>query len=282
MQKKSNVSSLTQPGKITAFDRFMWQFNQLLKIDAMNLVILVVVILIGWSIISESIPNPARYLPSPMAVVLSSVDMMVKGLLPSYFSDTLTRLVIGSAIGLAAGIPFGLLLGLNRTVADMFHPMMNFFQSVSGIAIFPIVVIWYGNSDMTVLVVILYTSFFPIAFNVLSGVREIPIRYVNAARTLGASRYQVMKDVLFPGAMPHIATGSRLSIGFAWRAVIAGEMLAGRQGLGWMIFTGQDTDSTAEVILGMVMIGLTWIILDHYLLRPIEADTIERWGLVQR
>ena len=98
MQKKSNVSSLTQPGQITAFDRFMWQFNQLLKIDAMNLVILVVVILIGWSIISESIPNPARYLPSPMAVVLSSVDMMVKGLLPSYFSDTLTRLVIGSAI----------------------------------------------------------------------------------------------------------------------------------------------------------------------------------------
>ena len=65
MQKKSNVSSLTQPGQITAFDRFMWQFNQLLKIDAMNLVIHV--ILIGWSIISESIPNPARYLPSPMA-----------------------------------------------------------------------------------------------------------------------------------------------------------------------------------------------------------------------
>ena len=89
-----------------------------------------------------------------------------------------------------------------------------------------------------------------------------------------------MKDVLFPGAMPHIATGSRLSIGFAWRAVIAGEMLAGRQGLGWMIFTGQDTDSTAEVILGMVMIGLTWIILDDYLLRPIEADTIERWGTI--
>ena len=282
MQQRSSTAAVTSSGGITAWDKFKWQFNQLMKIDAMNLVILVIVVLIGWSIISESIPNPARYLPSPVAVALSSVDMLMKGLLPSYFSDTLVRLIIGSAIGLAAGIPFGLLLGLNRTVADMFHPMMNFFQSVSGIAIFPIVVIWYGNSDTTVLVVILYTSFFPIAFNVLSGVREIPIRYVNAARTLGASRYQVMKDVLFPGAMPHIATGSRLSIGFAWRAVIAGEMLAGRQGLGWMIFTGQDTDRTSEVILGMVMIGLTWIILDHYLLRPIEADTIERWGLIQR
>ena len=253
-----------------------------MKIDAMNLVILVIFVLIGWSLISDNIANPARYLPSPIAVALSSVDMLVKGLLPSYFSDTLLRLIIGSAIGLAAGIPFGLLLGLNRTVADMFHPMLNFFQSVSGIAIFPIVVIWYGNSDVTVLIVILYTSFFPIAFNVLSGVREIPLRYINAARTLGASRFQVMKDVLFPGAMPHIATGSRLSIGFAWREVIAGEMLAGRQGLGWMIFTGQESDKTTEIILGMVIIGFTWIILDHYLLRPLEERTIERWGLVQR
>jgi len=253
-----------------------------MKIDAMNLVILVFVSLIVWTFISQNIDNPARYLPSPFAVALSSVDMLVKGLLPSYFSDTLARLIVGSAIGLAAGIPFGLLLGLNRTIADMFHPMLNFFQSVSGIAIFPIVVIWYGNSDATVLVVILYTSFFPIAFNVLSGVREIPLRYINAARTLGASRFQVMKDVLFPGAMPHIATGSRLSIGFAWRAVIAGEMLAGRQGLGWMIFTGQDSDKTTEIILGMVIIGFTWIMLDHYLLRPLEESTIERWGLVQR
>ena len=270
MQQRSSAPSLA------------WRLNKLLQIDAMNLVILFVTVYIVWSLISGLIDNPARYLPSPIAVVLSSVDMLYKGLLPSYFSDTLVRLVVGSSIGLAAGIPFGLLLGLNKTVADMFHPMMNFFQSISGIAIFPIVVIWWGNSDTTVLVVILYTSFFPIAFNVLSGVREIPIRYVNAARTLGASRYQIMKDVLFPGAMPHIATGSRLSIGFAWRAVIAGEMLAGRQGLGWMIFTGQDADRTTEVILGMVMIGFTWIILDHYLLRPLEADTIERWGLVQR
>jgi len=250
--------------------------------SAINLTLIIIGIMLVWLLISSSIENPTRYLPSPIQVALASVDMIYKGLLPSYFGDTITRLVVGSSIGLALGIPFGLLLGLNRTVADMFYPMMNFFQSVSGIAIFPIVVVWWGNSDKTVLAVILYTSFFPIAFTVLSGVREVPLRYIHAARTLGASRYQIIRDVLLPGSMPHIATGSRLSIGFAWRAVIAGEMLAGREGLGWMIFTGQDADKTSEVILGMVMIGVSWIILDHYLLRPFEADTIERWGLVQR
>lgn len=82
--------------------------------------------------------------------------------------------------------------------------------------------------------------------------------------------------------MPNIATGTRLSIGFAWRAVIAGEMLVGREGIGWMIFTARSADLTAQIILGMITIGLTWIVLDHYLLRPFEKDTIERWGLVQR
>jgi taurine transport system permease protein len=259
-----------------------WRLNKLLRIDAMNLVILIIFVFLAWSLISHLIANPDRYLPSPIAVIQSSFDMLYKGLLPSYFGDTIMRLVVGSLIGLSLGIPFGLLIGINRTIADMFHPIMNFFQSISGIAILPIIVVWWGNSEKTVLAVILYTSFFPIAYNVLSGVRGIPLRYISSVRTLGASRYQIIRDVLLPGAMPSIATGSRLSIGFAWRAVIAGEMLAGREGLGWMIFTGQDADRTSEVILGMVLIGLSWIVLDHYLLRPLEADTIERWGLVQR
>lgn len=247
-----------------------------------ELLLLIIGIFVLWSLISHLILNPDRYLPSPLAVVLSSVDLLWKGVLPAYFGETLSRLTVGSLLGLGFGIPFGILLGLNRTVSDMFYPIMNFFQSVSGIAIFPILVIWWGNSEKTVLAVVLYTCFFPIAFNVLSGVRSIPMTYINAVQTLGASRLQIVRDVLIPGAMPHIATGARLGIGFAWRAVIAGEMLAGKQGLGWMIFTGQDADLTAQVILGMVMIGVTWIVLDHYILKPIESDTIKRWGLEQR
>lgn len=247
-----------------------------------KLVVLLIVVVAVWATISALIDRPDRYLPSPLVTVTSSLDMLYKGVLPSFYFDTLTRLIVGGAIGLGLGIPFGILLGLNRTVADMFYPLMNFFQSVSGIAIFPVIVIWFGNSDTTVLIVILYTSFFPIAFNVLSGVRSVPMRYIHAVRTLGGSRMAIVRDVLLPGAMPSIAIGARLSIGFAWRAVIAGEMLAGRPGLGSMIFTGQQVDNTAQIILGMVLIGVTWILLDHYLLRPLEADTIERWGLVQR
>ena len=235
-----------------------------------------------WTAISVSIPRPDRYLPAPLSVVLSSGDLLWKGILPNYLGQTLWRLVTGSLIGIALGIPFGILIGLNRTVSEMFYPILNFFQSISGIALLPIVMIWWGTTEKTVFAVVLYTCFFPIAFNVLTGVRSTPRIYVNALRTLGGSRLRIVRDVLLPGAMPSIATGARLSIGYAWRAVIAGEMLAGRRGLGWMIFSAQQADQTARVILGMALIGVLWILLDRYVLRPIESDTIQRWGLVQR
>ncbi len=247
-----------------------------------ELALVTVILLAAWATISATIPRPDRYLPSPVSVVLSSVDLLAKGILPNYLGQTLGRLLVGSAIGIALGIPFGILVGLNRHISDTFYPIMNFFQSISGIALLPILMIWWGTTEKTVLGVIIYSCFFPIAFTVLTGVRSTPRIYINALRTLGASRLRVVGDVLLPGAMPSIATGARLSIGYAWRAAIAGEMLAGRRGLGWMIFSAQQVDETARVILGMAMIGFLWIVLDRYALRPIESDTIQRWGLVQR
>ncbi|MFP6891751.1 MAG: ABC transporter permease [Nitrospinota bacterium] len=258
------------------------RWRRFAKEGGLELMLLIGLILSIWATISALIPNPERYLPAPLTVIFSSSDMLWKGLLPNYLGQTIWRLVLGSILGLSLGIPFGILLGLNRTVSDIFYPILNFFQSISGIAILPIIVVWWGNSEKTVFTVILYTAMFPITFNVLAGVRSIPRIYINMLRSLGASRYQVARDVILPGAMPYIATGARLGIAFAWRAVIAGEMLVGKRGLGWMIFTAQDTDHTDEVILGMVMIGVIWILIDRFALRPIEADTIQRWGLVQR
>ncbi|PON14536.1 hypothetical protein C2W62_28535 [Candidatus Entotheonella serta] len=158
-----------------------------------ELVCLIGVLLVLWALLSQLAPNPARYLPSPLAVVFSSIDLVWKGLLPDYLGRTMWRLVLGSVLGLALGVPIGLLLGLNRTVSDMFYPILNFFQSISGIAILPIIVVWWGNSEKTVFTVILYTCFFPIAFNVLSGVRAIPIIYIHAIVPLAPPAYALCR-----------------------------------------------------------------------------------------
>jgi NitT/TauT family transport system permease protein/taurine transport system permease protein len=196
--------------------------------------------------------------------------------------ESLRRLVLAAVLGVAVGVPLGLVIGLSRRVAELAYPLLNFFQSVSGIAWLPLILVWFGFGERTILVAVNYTVLFPVIFNALLGVRSVPRIYVHALRTLGASRWRIVRDVLLPGALPNIATGIRLGLAFGWRALIAAEMLVGANGLGFMIFNAQAFHLTARIMLGMGIIGLLWLIVDYFFLRPLEEATIARWGLVQR
>jgi NitT/TauT family transport system permease protein/taurine transport system permease protein len=235
-----------------------------------------------WGAASRMIPQANLYLPSPGAVGAALMELLAKGILPDYMAESLRRVVLATAVGLVVGVPLGILIGINSKVAECCYPLLNFFQSLGGIAILPLVIVWFGFTEKTILVAINYTVLFPVVFNVLVGVRSVPRIYVNALRTLGASRLRIVRDVLLPGALPHVATGARLGMAYGWRALIAAEMLVGANGLGFMIFNAQSFFMTNRIILGMLVIGTLWVLIDRFVLRPLEADTIQRWGLVQR
>ena len=235
-----------------------------------------------WGAASRAIPHADLYLPSPGAVGAALAELLAKGILPDYMGESLRRVVLATAIGLALGVPLGILIGINGKVAECCYPLLNFFQSLGGIAILPLVIVWFGFTEKTILVAINYTVLFPVVFNVLVGVRSVPRIYVNALRTMGASRLRIVRDVLLPGALPHVATGARLGMAYGWRALIAAEMLVGANGLGFMIFNAQSFFLTDRIILGMLVIGTLWLLIDRFVLRPLEADTIQRWGLVHR
>jgi taurine transport system permease protein len=236
----------------------------------------------AWALAAATLPLPDYYLPPPTAVLAALRDLVAKGMLPSYVGESLRRIVLAALLGLVVGVPVGLLLGMSRRVADFFYPLLNFFQSVSGIAWLPLMLVWFGFGERTILVAVNYTVLFPVIFNTLLGVRSVPRLYVNALRTLGASPVRIVVDVLVPGALPSIATGMRLGLAYGWRALIAAEMLVGANGLGFMIFNAQNFHLTARIMLGMGLIGVLWVVLDYFLLRPLEGATIARWGLVQR
>jgi taurine transport system permease protein len=236
----------------------------------------------AWAVAAATLPLPEYFLPSPAAVVSAGADMLAKGILPLYVVESLRRIVLAALLGLVVGVPIGLLLGLSRPVADFFYPLLNFFQSVSGIAWLPLMLVWFGFGERTIFVAVNYTVLFPVIFNAVLGVRSVPPIYVSALRTLGAPRWRIVKDVVLPGALPSIATGMRLGLAYGWRALIAAEMLVGANGLGFMIFNAQNFHLTARIMLGMAAIGALWLLLDYFVLRPIEQSTIARWGLVQR
>ncbi len=236
----------------------------------------------AWSIAAATLPVPSYYLSPPTAVLASFGEMVTKGILPVYVAASLRRIVTAALLAAAVGVPLGLLLGMSRPVADFAYPLLNFFQSVSGIAWLPLMLVWFGFGERTILVAVNYTVLFPVIFNALLGVRSVPRIYVNGLRTLGASRWRIVRDVILPGALPNIATGLRLGLAYGWRALIAAEMLVGAHGLGFMIFSAQNFHLTARIMLGMAIIGALWVLLDYFVLRPLEEATIARWGLVQR
>ncbi len=241
-----------------------------------------IILIAIWALAAHVGKLPDYFLPSPLLVVQSIADLIVKGVLTSHVRASLLHLLAAALVGIAIAVPLGLAIGLNRYVAGFFYPLFNFFQAISGIAWTPLFIIWFGFSETTILVVVNYTVTFPVVFNTMVGARTVPRTYVNAVLTMGGSRWRVIRDVIIPGALPNIVTGVRLGLAYGWRALIAAEMLVAANGLGFMIFNAQSSHLTSRIVVGMAIIGLLWMFIDQFLLRPLEEVTIKRWGMVHR
>lgn len=235
-----------------------------------------------WWAMAEAEVFPRAFLPGPAEVVASFLTLTYKGILPEYLSDSVMRLAVGAAVGVAIGIPLGLLVGLSKRAHTALWPILLFFQAIGDIAWLPILLIWFGFGLTTMTFVIVYTVLFPIVLNTVLGVRSIPLDMHRAARSLGASPARVVWEVVLPGSLPNIVTGLRNGLGYGWRALIAAEIIVGTSGIGFLMFDARRAGSVVEIMLGMIVLGVLWYIVDAWVLAPIERATGQRWGMVQR
>ena len=222
----------------------------------------------------------ARSFPGRSTSSRSFVSLTYKGILPDYLQDSLIRLLTGAALGMALGIPLGVLIGTSRWAHRICWPVLLFFQAIGDIAWLPILLIWFGFGLTTMTFVIVYTVLFPVVLNTVLGVESVPRDLARAARSLGASPARVLWEVTLPGALPNIITGLRNGLGYGWRALIAVEIIVGTSGIGFMMFDARRAGSTTEILLGMIILGLLWYIVDAWILAPLERATGQRWGLV--
>ena len=236
----------------------------------------------AWWIVTELQVFPRVFLPGPMEVVHTFGALTYTGILPEYLQDSMVRLAVGAFWGIALGIPLGLLVGLSQRAHAALWPLLLFFQAVGDIAWLPILVIWFGYGLTTMTVIIVYTVIFPVVLNTVLGVRSIPVAMHRAALSLGASRTRMLWEVVLPGALPNIMTGLRNGLGYGWRALIATEIIVGTSGIGFLMFDARRAGSVVEILLGMILLGILWYIVDGWILAPIEKATGQRWGLVTR
>ncbi len=235
-----------------------------------------------WWIVAEAGVFPRAFFPSPPDVSRTFVSLIEKGILPEYLEDSVVRLLVGTAAGMAIGIPLGLLVGLSSRAYKALWPIVLFFQAIGDIAWLPILLIWFGFGLTTMTFVIVYTVMFPVIFNTVLGVRSVPTDLRRAALSLGAGRFALLTEVMLPGALPNIMTGLRNGLGYGWRALIAAEMIVGTSGIGFLMFDARRAGSVVEIVLGMIVLGILWYIVDSWILAPIERATGQRWGLTTR
>ncbi|MBA2277755.1 MAG: ABC transporter permease [Chloroflexia bacterium] len=192
------------------------------------------------------------------------------------------RLLLGFAVAAVSGLLVGLGAGLSRRFAEFIGPLSTFMNAISGIAWIPLAIAWFGIGTPMVVFIIWNSAFFLVLGNTILGVRLVPRVLEQGLFTLGASRFDVIRHVIFPGAMPHIVAGLRSGLGFGWRAVIAAELVGATVGLGQWIFIAQEFRRTDIIIAGAFTIGAIGLLTDRGILAPLERRTVERWGMAGR
>jgi NitT/TauT family transport system permease protein/taurine transport system permease protein len=241
---------------------------------------LVALVAIWQTVVTVFNVHPGIF-PGVPAVLRAGIDSVRDGSLPVHVATSFARVFVGTALALVVAIPLGIAMGVSPVVSSLLTPVFRFFSVLAGIAWIPIATLWFGYGFGAITFVIFNAVFFIVAYNTLLGVSTIPRPLRHAAASLGAGRWAMLTEVLLPGALPNIVTGIRTGLGFAWRGLIAAEMIATDVGLGYMLFLARDFYRTEVIILGMVVIGILWLLIDRLILAPWERATIERWGMVR-
>lgn len=236
----------------------------------------------AWVLAPHVATYPPYVLPSLATVWSTFTHAVLDGSLIAAVGDSLVRLMTGFLVGNAVAIPLGLAIATNRAVADALRPVLSFFQSIAGIAWVPLAIVWFGIGLGSVVFVVANTIFFSSIYNTVIGAEMIPEVLYRAVRSHGANRRQVLLHLVLPGALSQIIVGLRTSMAYGWRALIGAEILAGASGLGYMVMDAKQYYQTDVIIMGMILIGLLWMLIDRVMFRWLEARTILRWGLVQR
>ena len=241
-----------------------------------------VVVGIVWAALPSLIEYPSYKLPGPGQVATRLQSVLSDGSLASNLLASLQRLGAGFVIGAALALVLGIAIAMNRHVAETLKPVLTFLQSIAGIAWVPLAIIWFGIGNGAVIFIIANTIFFSLLLNAVVGVQQIPTVLHRAVKSHGAQGVQVLLSLILPGALVQITLGMRTALAYGWRALVAGEMISGTSGLGYMTMEGVQLFQTDTVILGMILIGVIWLLMDRFIFRVLEFKTVVRWGMIKQ
>jgi taurine transport system permease protein len=240
-----------------------------------------IVVLIGlWSLAAALALVSPVFLPSPVAVLKSSYNLVTVGFVDSTLLQhtlaSLYRIFGGLAAAVVIGVPVGMAIALSRIGKGILDPIVEFLRPLPPLAYLPLIIIWVGIGEASKIVVIALAMLPPIIISTVSGVKSTSKDHINAARSFGATRLQLLANVILPSTIPSILTGVRIALGAGWSTLVAAELIAASRGLGFMIQSAAQFLVTDIVIAGIFVIALIAFLFE--LLARLLERTLAPWA----
>jgi taurine transport system permease protein len=241
-----------------------------------SLIVIAGLLFAWWLVTAVGLIKPL-FLPSPMVVFGALVDVLRDGFTGSSFWEHTwisTARVFGAfLLACVIGIPLGIAMGMSPIARGVFDPPIEFYRPIPPLAYLPLMIIWFGIDELSKVLLIFLSVLAPMALGARAGVKSASIEQIHAAYSFGATRWQVIRMVILPSAMPEIFTAMRIGIGFGWTTLVAAEMVASTSGLGYMVLSASKFLQTPIVIMGIVIIAAIAYAFDH-LVRFVERRVV--------
>ncbi|HBB6757857.1 TPA: taurine ABC transporter permease TauC [Citrobacter amalonaticus] len=243
--------------------RWRWPFSRQITL---SLATLTVILAVWWTVAALQLISPL-FLPPPDQVMQKLITIagpqgFMDATLWQHLAASLTRIVLAMLAAVAFGIPVGIAMGLSPTLRGILDPIIELYRPVPPLAYLPLMVIWFGIGETSKILLIYLAIFAPVAMSALAGVKSAQQVRIRAARSLGASRAQVLWLVILPGALPEILTGLRIGLGVGWSTLVAAELIAATRGLGFMVQSAGEFLATDVVLAGIAVIAIIAFILE--------------------
>ncbi|KAF0815123.1 putative aliphatic sulfonates transport permease protein SsuC [Andreprevotia sp. IGB-42] len=216
-----------------------------------------------------------QVLPSPETVFNTFGDLFNSGELRTNGVISFNRVVSGFAIGASSGLLLGVLMGLSPTFKDYVYPIFRAFAQVPSLGWLPLLMMLVGIDEALKIILVAKAALVPVALNTLKGIEGVPTRYIEVAKVYGFNQWQLLVRVVFPAAFPMIWNGVRYGLTHSWLALVAVELLASSEGLGFLIVYGRQLYQMDVVMAAVVVVGAVGFVLDK-VLATIETRLL-RW-----
>ena len=232
-------------------------------------------LLAAWMLLASRLPS--YVLPQPWLVLAEAGRWLQGGRLWPQLAASLLEEAAGFGLAALAALALGFAAGTSRAVREFVTPVNALFTSIPPVAWAPLAMIVLGLGTAAVVAVIFVAAVFPMATAIQHGVAGLGGGDVRAARTLGATRVQVLRHVVLPASLPAVTAALRIGFAQAWRALVAAEMIGATRGIGWMVSMGGQVGNAEQVLLGMALIGLIAWLVESLVFRRLERH-YERWN----